>query len=89
MALRRSTTETTRCSTSTFGIGHRPSDINMSKVHFLIALHNHQPVGNFDVVFERACKNAYKPFLDELQRHPDIRMSIHYSGSLLERDANT
>jgi len=56
----------------------------MGKIHFLIALHNHQPVGNFDVVFERACKDAYKPFLDELQRHPAIRMSIHYSGSLLE-----
>ena len=56
----------------------------MSKVHFLIALHDHQPVGNFDAVFERACNDAYKPFLDELQRHPRIRMALHYSGSLLE-----
>jgi len=56
----------------------------MGKIHFLIALHNHQPVGNFDAVFERACNGAYKPFLDELQRHPAIRMTVHYSGSLLE-----
>lgn len=62
----------------------RRTSQSMSKVHFLIALHNHQPVGNFDAVFKRACNNAYKPFLDELQQHPAIRMTIHYSGSLLE-----
>ena len=56
----------------------------MSKVHFLLALHDHQPVGNFDVVFHRACNDAYGPFLDELQRHPQVRMALHYSGSLLE-----
>lgn len=56
----------------------------MSKIHFLIALHNHQPVGNFDAIFERACEEAYKPFLDELQRHHAIRLTLHYSGSLLE-----
>jgi len=56
----------------------------MSKVHFLIALHDHQPVGNFDVVFERACDEAYQPFLDELLLHPKIRLTLHYSGSLLE-----
>ena len=57
---------------------------SMSKIHFLLALHDHQPVGNFDVVFARACNDAYKPFLDELQRHPQVRMTMHYSGSLLE-----
>ena len=56
----------------------------MNKVHFLIALHNHQPVGNFDVVFQQTCRDAYKPFLDELRRHPAIRMALHFSGPLLE-----
>ena len=56
----------------------------MSKIHFLAALHEHQPVGNFDTVFHEACSKAYKPFLDELQRHPKIRITLHYSGSLLE-----
>jgi len=56
----------------------------MSKVHFIIALHNHQPVGNFDVVFQQTCTEAYKPFLDELRRHPAIRIALHYSGPLLE-----
>ncbi|HXF59536.1 MAG TPA: alpha-amylase/4-alpha-glucanotransferase domain-containing protein [Candidatus Saccharimonadales bacterium] len=49
-----------------------------------IAIHNHQPVGNFDSVFEDATRRAYRPFLDALARHPGVRLSMHWSGSLLE-----
>ena len=53
-------------------------------LHLLFALHNHQPVGNFDFIFERAYQRAYLPFLDVLERHPGIRVSLHYSGILLD-----
>jgi len=53
-------------------------------VRFIMALHNHQPVGNFDHVIEQACTRAYHPFLDILERFPEIRMVFHYSGPLLE-----
>lgn len=53
-------------------------------LHLLFAVHNHQPVGNFDFIFERAWERAYQPFLDVLERHPGIRVSIHYSGILLD-----
>lgn len=53
-------------------------------VHLLWAIHNHQPVGNFDFIFARAHDRAYKPFLEVLERHPKIRLSIHFSGILLD-----
>ncbi len=46
--------------------------------------HNHQPVGNFDFVFEEAYQKAYLPFLEILERHPAIKMSQHYTGILLQ-----
>ena len=56
----------------------------MNKVNFLLCLHNHQPTGNFDSVFEMACGRAYEPFLDVLERHPGIRLTFHFSGCLME-----
>ncbi|MBN1353720.1 MAG: DUF1926 domain-containing protein [Candidatus Omnitrophica bacterium] len=56
----------------------------MDKVNFLMALHCHQPVDNLPRVFDEAYKKAYKPFLDALEKHPGIKLSLHYSGSLLD-----
>ncbi|MFQ5957448.1 MAG: alpha-amylase/4-alpha-glucanotransferase domain-containing protein, partial [Candidatus Brocadiales bacterium] len=56
----------------------------MSQVHFVLVLHNHQPVGNLHGIFDRACTRAYEPFLKLLERHPEIPIVMHYSGSLLE-----
>ena len=49
-----------------------------------MALHCHQPVGNFGFVFEEAFRKAYEPFLTVLERHPGVRVALHYSGSLLD-----
>lgn len=54
----------------------------MSRFTLAFGLHNHQPVGNFDHVIEDAHRNAYGPFLQLLQRHPDVRLSLHQSGIL-------
>lgn len=51
---------------------------------FLITIHFHQPVGNFDSVIERICKCCYEPFLETISEFPDIKFNLHYSGSLLE-----
>ena len=53
-------------------------------LHFVVIIHAHQPVGNFDHVFERAYREAYLPFLETLARFPRVRMTLHYSGPLLE-----
>ena len=56
----------------------------MSQVRLILALHNHQPVGNFDGVFEEAYRTGYLPFLDVLEGYPEIPFVLHTSGPLLE-----
>jgi len=41
-------------------------------------------VGNFDHVIEEAYHKSYEPFLEVLSEHPQVRVSLHYSGHLLE-----
>ena len=56
----------------------------MPKLHLVLLIHAHQPVGNFDKVIEQAYQKAYLPFLEALRRHPSVRLGLHYSGPLLE-----
>ncbi len=53
-------------------------------IRLVLALHNHQPVGNFDDVFQRALDESYRPFLEVFSRYPSLKMSLHVSGSLME-----
>jgi alpha-amylase len=53
-------------------------------VQLLLVIHNHQPVGNFDHVFEEACERAYLPFLRTLLEFPAVRIGLHTSGCLWE-----
>ncbi len=53
-------------------------------LYFCLALHNHQPVGNFDGVFEQAYQDSYLPFLDVFERYSALKLSLHTSGPLLE-----
>jgi alpha-amylase len=55
-----------------------------SPVRLVLALHNHQPVGNFDGVFEGAYQDSYRPFLETLADYPTLKISLHTSGSLME-----
>ncbi|MFL5675690.1 MAG: alpha-amylase/4-alpha-glucanotransferase domain-containing protein, partial [Chloroflexota bacterium] len=54
------------------------------RIALALALHNHQPVGNFGWVVSEAYDLAYEPMVAALERHPTIRISLHYSGPLLE-----
>ena len=56
----------------------------MKKINFAFGIHNHQPVGNFDHVFESAYQHAYLPFFDVFEQHPKIKMALHFTGILLE-----
>jgi len=56
----------------------------MHPVTLLMAIHCHQPIGNFGFVFEEAYAKAYDPFLRVLERHPRVRLALHYSGCLLD-----
>jgi hypothetical protein len=54
-----------------------------AKLHLVLLVHAHQPVGNFSSVFEHTYARCYLPFLEALERHPNIRAGLHYSGPLL------
>ncbi len=54
----------------------------MEKFKLAMGLHNHQPVGNFDHIFEDAHSQAYQPFIKLLLQYENIRLSLHQSGIL-------
>ncbi len=54
------------------------------RIALAFCVHSHQPVGNFHEVFEQGANDCYMPFLEMLQSYPNIRMTLHYTGPLLE-----
>ncbi|HET6881029.1 MAG TPA: alpha-amylase, partial [Pirellulales bacterium] len=56
----------------------------MHTIRFVLALHNHQPIGNFSGVMEQAYQESYRPFLDVFERYPTLKVGLHTSGSLME-----
>lgn len=55
----------------------------MKTINLILGNHNHQPVGNFDFVFENTYNNSYKPFIETLQKYKHIKFNLHYTGCLL------
>ena len=53
-------------------------------IRLCLVLHNHQPVGNFDGVFEQAYQDSYLPVLDVFESYRDLKISLHTSGPLME-----
>ena len=59
--------------------------VHMSpNLRLVIVLHNHQPIGNFDGVFECSYQDSYRPFLDVFEQYSGISIALHTSGSLME-----
>ena len=56
----------------------------MKKLKFLLGIHNHQPLGNFDHVFEKLFGQCYQPYFEVLQQFPKLKTTAHFSGCLLE-----
>jgi len=56
----------------------------MKEIKFIFCIHDHQPVGNFGHVFEKAYEECYKPFIDILADYPLVKTGLHMSGPLLE-----
>jgi len=54
------------------------------QIRFALVLHNHQPVGNFEHVFEQAYQDSYLPLLEVFSRFDPLKVSLHLSGSLAE-----
>ena len=61
----------------------------MKQIYLGLAIHNHQPLGNFPWVFEQAYQQAYLPMVEALEKHTIVRLSLHYSGCLIDWLAKT
>ncbi|MFZ2958456.1 MAG: alpha-amylase/4-alpha-glucanotransferase domain-containing protein [Candidatus Ozemobacteraceae bacterium] len=51
---------------------------------FALVFHAHQPWSNPDAVVADAIASAYRPVLEQLFERPNIRLSLHLSGSLID-----
>ena len=51
---------------------------------FAFAVHLHQPVGNFDHVFQDHVDGVYRPFLDALHERGCYPITLHVSGPLID-----
>jgi alpha-amylase len=56
----------------------------MDPIRFVFGLHLHQPVGNFDHVFEQHVRDVYRPLLERLESRSFLPAVLHVSGPLLE-----
>src|SRR5687768_6768501 len=56
----------------------------MTPIRFVFGLHLHQPVGNFDHVFEEHVRDVYRPIVEHLSRRDFLPIVLHLSGPLLE-----
>lgn len=58
--------------------------VSEGEIFLPIVFHFHQPVDNFEWVFEHAFEQSYKPLLQCIKRHPSVKVGIHLSGPVLE-----
>ncbi|CAF0703499.1 alpha-amylase/4-alpha-glucanotransferase domain-containing protein [Candidatus Methylacidithermus pantelleriae] len=56
----------------------------LKPVRLLWVIHFHQPLGNFPEIYERFVCRSCQPLLAALERHPKIRVALHFSGNLFE-----
>ena len=56
----------------------------MDPVRFVFGVHFHQPVGNFDHVFEDHLRDVYLPLVERLTAQRFLPFALHMSGPLLE-----
>ena len=60
-----------------------PGRTTQDKLRFLLVLHNHQPLGNFDEVIQALTDRAYRPLLEAIHARPALKFTLHLSGPLL------
>ncbi|MGD8280785.1 MAG: DUF1926 domain-containing protein, partial [Gemmatimonadota bacterium] len=69
------------------GVAPHPSGTGLpagEPLRFVFGLHLHQPVGNFDAVFESHVEEVYQPFLERCGERGFVPLALHVSGPLLE-----
>ncbi len=57
---------------------------NQNQTALTMAVHAHQPVGNYPHVFEDLTEESYRPFLEAFQQAGEFTIGYHASGPLLK-----
>jgi hypothetical protein len=60
-----------------------PTALVPPNFHLVLLIHAHQPCGNFEHVLEKSFQHSYLPFIKLLEKHPGVRLGLHYSGPVL------
>ncbi|HET9949113.1 MAG TPA: DUF3536 domain-containing protein, partial [Longimicrobiales bacterium] len=58
--------------------------VRAEPLRFVVALHLHQPLGNFDSVIEQHVDEVYLPVLRRFEERGFLPLALHVSGPLLE-----
>ena len=58
--------------------------MSSSSLAFCFGVHNHQPIGNFEDILQETTARAYRPFLERLRMRPEMRLTVHCTGNLLQ-----
>src|SRR2546422_9405886 len=58
--------------------------LEMDPLRFVFGVHFHQPIGNFDHVFQQHLQDVYRPLVEHLAGHRFFPFALHMSGPLLE-----
>ncbi|MHA1932148.1 MAG: alpha-amylase/4-alpha-glucanotransferase domain-containing protein [Promethearchaeota archaeon] len=53
-------------------------------INFPILFHFHQPIGQFDFVYEDIFIKSYEPLINHIYQFPEVKITLHFSGNLLE-----
>ena len=56
----------------------------MRAIDFAFGVHLHQPLGNFDHVFESAYEHSYLPFMKTIEQFERVKAAVHVTGTLWE-----
>jgi len=56
--------------------------MNDPSIRLCLVIHNHQPIGNFDDVFQQSYVDSYLPFLNEFEPFENLKLTLHLSGPL-------
>ena len=54
------------------------------EIYLPIIFHFHQPVDQKGFVYEDVYLKSYKPLIDNIFKYPKIKVTLHFSGNLLE-----
>jgi alpha-amylase len=54
------------------------------QIYLPIVFHFHQPVDNFNFVIEDVYEKSYKPLIENIFKNPEVKITLHFSGNLLE-----